>query len=74
MRVVLSGRGSCVEYGSMLGDCVCVVLRVGVFACVVCVACAMSHDSMLTLVFVEVFGICRIQISPGLLWILVGIP
>jgi hypothetical protein len=47
VRILLSGRGSCVKFGSMLGGCVCVVLSVGMYACVVCTACAMSHDSMM---------------------------
>ncbi len=48
MTIVLSGRGIFVQFGSMLGGCVCVVLSVGVFACVVCTACAISHDIMLS--------------------------
>jgi hypothetical protein len=46
--VVLSGRGGCGEFGSMFGGCVLVVLSAGVFTRVVCAACDMSHDSIMT--------------------------
>jgi hypothetical protein len=74
VRVVLSGRVGCVEYGSMLGGSVCVVLSVGVFACMVCMACATSHDSMfMSGVYPSIWHLSDSE-KPGLLWLLVGIP